>query len=167
MSGLRFSIANLLMAVALIGISLAVLNSTSEVKAGVLIIATLGALLAAVLGVIYRRGAVRAGWLGAAIFGWGYFVVVFSPAFPDADEQIHGTLLAFRDRFWTRRVPDGSDPFNKRTKNRDTEYDADTKTTLAWPSWHHGFGATIHCVVTWLFALIGGMMGRWFYGTRR
>jgi hypothetical protein len=167
MNGLRFSIANLLAAVAVVGGSLAALNSSSSVKAGVLVIATLGVLLAAVLGVVYRRGEARAAWLGAAIFGWGYFAVVFSPALPDADEQIRVTLLAFRDRFWTLRVPAGSDPFNKLTKNRDTEYDADTKIMLAWPSWHHGFGATIHCVVTWLFALVGGLIGRWFYVTGR
>lgn len=163
MSGLRFSIANLLTAVAIIAIGLSLLSSSSGVKAGVLVIVTLGALLGAVLGVIYREGEARAFWLGAAIFGGAYFVVVFTPAFPYANEHLGDGLRAFRAAFWTVRIPDG----DKRPQNGDTAYEQSTKTTLLWPSWHHGFGATAHCVVLWLFALTGGIVGRWFYVTRR
>ena len=56
MSGLRFSIANLLAAVTVIGVGLAALNSPSDVNAGLLLVATLAALLAAALGVVYREG---------------------------------------------------------------------------------------------------------------
>jgi|SRR3954447_22345136 hypothetical protein len=165
MSGLRFSIANLLVAVTVIGVGLAALNSPSDVNAGILVVATLAALLAAVLGVVYCEGERRAFCLGAALFGGAYFAVAFTPAFSPANEHICDALRSFRAAFWTTRVPDGSDPFSKRTTGRDTEYDYSTKTTLARPSWHHGFGATAHCIALWLFALIGGIIGRCIYAT--
>jgi hypothetical protein len=165
MSGLRFSIANLLAAVTVIGVGLAALNSPSDVNAGILVAATLAALLAAVLGVVYREGESRGFCLGAAVFGGAYFAVAFTPAFPAANEHISDALRSFRAACWTTRVPDGSDPFQKRTTGRDTEYDNATRTTLARPSWHHGFGATAHCVALWLFALLGGIIGRCFYAT--
>jgi hypothetical protein len=45
MSGLRFSIANLLAAVAIIGVGLALLNSPSLYKAAALVVVTAGSLL--------------------------------------------------------------------------------------------------------------------------
>src|SRR5262245_39716854 len=143
---MRFSIANLLAAVAIIAVGLAVLSSLSDVKAAVLVIVTLGTLLAAVLGVAYREGESRAFWFGAALFGSVYFVIAFTPAFPLANAHLGDGLRAFRSAFWTVRVPDGSDPGLDRTRGRDTAYDQAAKTTLAWPSWHHGFGATAHCI---------------------
>jgi hypothetical protein len=163
MSGLRFSIANLLAAVTVIGVGLAALNSPSDVKAGILVAATLAALLAAVLGVVYREGESRAFCLGAAVFGGAYFAVAFTPAFPAANEHISDVLRSFRAAFWTTRVPEGSDPFNKRTEGRDTEYV--NRTALVRPSWQHGFGAMAHCVALWLFALLGGIIGRCIHGT--
>jgi hypothetical protein len=35
----------------------------------------------AVFGAIYSRGRRRAGWLGFAVFGWGYFMLAFGPGF--------------------------------------------------------------------------------------
>jgi hypothetical protein len=162
MSGLRFSIANLLAAVAIVAIGLAALNSPTNVVGGVLGFATIGLVLAAVLGAVYRTGEVRAFWLGVALFGGSYFVIIFSGAFPVASEHLREPLKAVRAAFWTLRIPEGS---QQSTSGMDTEYDHDAKTTLAWPSWHNGFGVTIHCLINWLFALAGGTVGRWIYAT--
>jgi hypothetical protein len=157
---LRFSIANLLTAVAIIAVGLAALNSPSRLTVGLVTIVTLGVLLAAILGAIYRAGEARAFWLGFAVFGWSYFLVAFSPVFSDVKAQIDLPLRAFRDAFFTVRIPAGGDL--TRTQSMDTGYEPATNTTLAWPSWHHHFGGTIHCVVTLLFALVGGIVGQWF-----
>jgi hypothetical protein len=66
MSGLRFSIANLLVAVALIGGGLAALKAQSPALAGLLTLAMLGVVLAAVLGAVCLAGESRYFWLGVA-----------------------------------------------------------------------------------------------------
>jgi hypothetical protein len=68
----RISIARLLGLVAAFALGLAVLVNASEFWAGATLLLTLAALLGSVLGVILRgwRGG---GWLGFAVFGWGYF----------------------------------------------------------------------------------------------
>jgi hypothetical protein len=157
---LRFSIANLLTAIAIIAVGLAALNSPSRLTVGLVTIVTLGVLLAAVVGAIYRTGEARAFWLGSAVFGWSYFLIAFSPAFPTAKAAIDPPLLALRDTFWTVKIPDGDT--SPSLVGMDTAYDAAIRTTLARPSWHHYFGVTIHCIVTLLFALVGGIVGRWF-----
>jgi hypothetical protein len=165
MSGLRFSIANMLAAVAIIGVGLAALNAPSPSTALALIVATVSVLLVAILATVYGVGAARAFWLGVALFGWFYFVVAFTPAFPEAKGYIERPLRAFRSAFWTVTIPDGADPH---LSGMDTGgYDSATKTQLAWPSWHHGFGATIHCLVNLLFALAGGIIGRLVYATAK
>src|SRR5262245_41528296 len=108
MSGLRFSIANLLVAVAIVAIGMVALNSPTNIVGGVLGFATIGLVLAAVLGAIYRTGESRAFWLGVAIFGGSYFVIIFSGAFPVAAEHLREPLKAIRATFWTVRIPDGS-----------------------------------------------------------
>src|SRR5438067_1158683 len=66
MSGLRFSIANLLAAIALIGGGLAALRAPSPDKAAAVAALTIGILLIAVLAAAYRADESRAFWLGAA-----------------------------------------------------------------------------------------------------
>ena len=163
MSALRFSIANLLAAVALVGIGLAALNSPSSASAGLLALATVAFVLLSILGVVYRSHEARAFWLGFAICGGSYFAIALTPVAPLVSDGLGATLKAVRAAFWTIRTPDGeSGP----TGLMDTAYDRENATTLAWPSWHHGFGLTIHCLVNLLFALAGGIAGRWFYATR-
>jgi hypothetical protein len=163
MSALRFSIANLLAVVALIGVGLAALNSPSSVIAGLLALATLAVILLAILGTVYRSDEARAFWLGVALFGGSYFVVALTPVAPLVSDGLGATLKTVRAAFWTVRTPDGEE---EPTGLMDTAYDRENATTVAWPSWHHGFGLTIHCLANLLFAVAGGIAGRWFYATR-
>src|SRR5438270_8186539 len=81
MSRPRFSIAGLMFVVLLIAVGVAALRSASQLWAGMIFTLTLALLGVAVIGVIYRRGARRAFWLGATLFGGGYLIVSFGPWF--------------------------------------------------------------------------------------
>jgi hypothetical protein len=58
-------------------VGLASLIYASEVWAGAILLVTLGALSLSILGVVYRRGARQAFWLGFALLGWGYMVLAW------------------------------------------------------------------------------------------
>ena len=75
----RSSIAELLALMLVLAVGLAALRSASATWAGVASLLTCAALLAAVLGVICRRGAGRASCLGFALFGWAYYLACFAP----------------------------------------------------------------------------------------
>jgi hypothetical protein len=159
---MRFSIANLLTAVAIIGVGLAALNSPSGVAAGLLTFATILVLLVAATAAIYRQGQARAFWLGVVLFGGSYFVVAFSTAFSVAENQIREPLKLFRRTFWGTPLRRGNVPDGK-----DAEYVASKSIHIITPAWDRGFGSTLHCVVNWLLALAGGIVGRWFYESSR
>ena len=162
MSGLRFSIANLLTAVAIIGAGLAALNSPSAYSASLLTFATMVVLLVAVLGAIYRTGETQAFWLGVALFGGSYFVVAFSPAFSLAENQIREPLKAFRRAFWSSPLPPSVTTI---PADKEPDYTDSTMTHFVSPAWDRGFGAKLHCLVNLLLALAGGVIGRWFHAT--
>lgn len=75
----RFSIAGLMGVVVAAAVGVAALRFANEWWAGALWLATLAGLGLAILGVVYRRGAKRAGWLGAAVFGGGYLALALAP----------------------------------------------------------------------------------------
>jgi hypothetical protein len=89
----RFSIAGLMAVVLVCGVAVAALRNASEIWAGILLLLTLGLLAAALLGVAYRREAGRAGWIGFALFGWGYLTLAFGPWFA---EQVRPQLPTTR-----------------------------------------------------------------------
>jgi hypothetical protein len=159
MRALRFSITAALAAVAAIAVGLAALNAPSINKAAALIAATSFVLLFAILATIYRASESRAFWLGVSLFGCFYFVVAFTDAASGVKPFFEQKLRSFRDAFWTTEVPDGT---NARHLG-DTAYDRDRQVTLVRPSWHHSFGPIIHCLVTWLVAIIGGIVAKLLY----
>ncbi len=77
---IRFSIAGLMGVVLIVAIGLAALRSASDIWAGVIFLATCSVLALSIVGVICRREAERAWWLGFAIFGWGYMALAFWPS---------------------------------------------------------------------------------------
>ncbi len=81
MPRLRFSMTTLLVAVGVIAIGCAALRYASPLVAGWALTVTLPTMLLAILAAVARPGRVRMFWAGFALFGWGYFVVVFVPVF--------------------------------------------------------------------------------------
>jgi hypothetical protein len=71
----RWSLRALIILIALFGIGAASLLNASRFWAGVIPMLTTTLLLASILGVIYRRGESRAGWIGFAVFGWGFVLL--------------------------------------------------------------------------------------------
>ncbi len=80
MVAFRFSMRNLLLAILVFGLSLAVLQWNSEVVASLAFTVFLTLLAIGVVGAFCRRGAARAFWIGFAVFGWLYAEAAFSRA---------------------------------------------------------------------------------------
>ncbi len=72
---IRFSIAGLMGVVLVAAVGFAALRNASEAWAGWLLLLTCGVLTLAVVGSLCRGPAERAGWLGFALFGWGYLAL--------------------------------------------------------------------------------------------
>ncbi len=75
----RFSIANLLALIAILAVALAALRSPSYLWANVTFSFALGAVVLAVINVVYSRGAGRAYWLGFALCGGVYLAICSLP----------------------------------------------------------------------------------------
>ncbi len=76
----RFSIGGLMAVVSVLAIGFAALKNANETWAGAMFLLTCGVMGLAVVGVICRREAERAWWLGFALFGWGYMALAFWPS---------------------------------------------------------------------------------------
>jgi hypothetical protein len=75
MGRFRFRITALMGLVLFVGVAFAALRDASEWWAGALLVVTIGLLLTACLGVVYRTGGDRAFWLGMLVFGGGYLLL--------------------------------------------------------------------------------------------
>ena len=71
----RFSIASVLAVIAIFAVALAALRSPSYLWANVTFSLSLGALVVAIVNVVYGRGAGRAYWFGFLLCGGIYFAV--------------------------------------------------------------------------------------------
>jgi hypothetical protein len=78
---LQFSLLTLFGLVTIVALGCAALRSPSELWASSLFTFTIVVLLAAILRAILRRGPARAFWIGFALFGWGYLLLIFGPWF--------------------------------------------------------------------------------------
>lgn len=79
MKALAFSIKGLLLAVTLTAFGLTALLNASWVWTSVVVSVTLLVLLTALLAIPCRPSPRRAFWLGFAIFGWGYLLILHTP----------------------------------------------------------------------------------------
>jgi hypothetical protein len=78
MSRFRISLATLLGIVAVVALGLAGMTSASRLATAALATVTLALLLAAILAAWLLAGSDRAFWVGFALFGWTYLVLVNS-----------------------------------------------------------------------------------------
>jgi hypothetical protein len=157
MGGLRFSIASLLIALAVIGGGLAALRAESPTLAGLLTLAVIGVILAAVLGTVCRAERSRCFWLGVALFGSAYFAVAFTSKVPIAKTKIESPLKAYAEWSWSSVAPPKEMPNLQAQTGRGGR--PASPATIARQRWDYAFGTTLHCVVNLLFAMLGGLIG--------
>ncbi len=92
----RFSVRNLMLLIVGAAAGLAALRDASEIWAGIMLTLVLLILGTAIFGAIYSCGRRRAGWLGFAVFGWGYFMLAFGPGFSsELGNRLPSTRLLF------------------------------------------------------------------------
>jgi hypothetical protein len=79
----RFSIARLMGVILVVALCTAALREASDHWAGIALAALLVLLATAILQAIYHRATRRAFWMGFALFGWGYLILVMGPWFSE------------------------------------------------------------------------------------
>ena len=81
MNRLKYSLTCLLVGTAAMAVSITSLVFASVFWASFCLSIAIFTLAIGILGLVYRRGAKRAFWLGFTLFGCSYFVLVFAPGF--------------------------------------------------------------------------------------
>jgi hypothetical protein len=77
MTRYRFTLAQSMAIVLLIGVGLAAMHSASVLWSSTVFTLTVAVLSAAILGAMARRGRARMTWVGFALFGWVYLGTTF------------------------------------------------------------------------------------------
>jgi hypothetical protein len=142
---IRFSIAGLMIVIAVSALAAAALRSASPVWASAMLMLVCGVLGLAIAGVLCRHGRERAWWIGFALFGCGYLVLAFW-----SDNNFKSlpttTLLLF--------LGSKIDP----TINRSAW------TLTGGPHWM--FLEIAHCLWALPVAILGGVLVRVLFGVR-
>jgi hypothetical protein len=104
MNRMRFSIASLLVWVALLGVGITALRSASPLWANALFSLAIGTLTVSILAAVYRKGRRRAFWVGFATCGWVYMLLSLGP---DSDALASPFLIttAILDLLYPKVVP--------------------------------------------------------------
>lgn len=180
----QFSIRELLGAVTFLAVGTAALLYASRLWASSLLSFAFALLFIAVLGAITLRDSTRAFWLGFAVFGWLYFVLINWPGESNVTrqlitndalryvyddvlprvrttpiEQISGvrTTQAPRNRITIRRY------VTIRTYDQDDPFDFGPNISYPTP---YDFKRVGHSLWMLLIAYVGGRLGRYFYVRR-
>jgi hypothetical protein len=157
MTRLRFSIAQSMAIVLLVGIGLAALRSGTVLWASTVFTLTVAVLLTAILGAMARRGRARMIWAGFALFGWVYLGTTFGPWADSNGVKAPPYVLRWGLDYWDAKLwpsgvvridtaPPGEELFSR------------------WPvpALPNAFQVrrTGHCLAAILFGLIGAGLGR-------
>jgi hypothetical protein len=107
----RFSIASILAVIAIFAVALAALRSPSYLWANVTFSLALGALVVAIINVVYGHGAGRAYWLGFSICGGIYLAIC---SFPGLHDSVCPRLLTevAMDLFYPQVSPEATTSSN-------------------------------------------------------
>ncbi len=141
MRKIRFTIGGLMAVVLVLAIGFAALRNANETWSGVMTLATYGALGVAILGIVFRKGAQRAWWLGFFVFGWGFLCV--APHLSSWSTRRPPTLALLE---WLR------------TKSGGQPGPPNSFAPEAFL-----FSNIAHCLWALLAAILGGMLARAFF----
>ncbi len=162
---MKFSLRTLLAAAALLCVGAYVLVYATPVWAAIAYTLCVGLLLAAIVCACAATGQPRFFWLGFAVFGWGYLVVLHSPIFSvqaaDRNWQVHysGPPLVTRaaiDWMWDKVLPVVHEP---------PQWDQSMTKTINGSRFPNGFAFSQvgHTLSALIFAVVGGACGRFAY----
>lgn len=159
----RFSIATLLMVVAFSGLGLAALRYASPLLAGLVMGATAVVLLTSILAAILERE--RSSWLGFAIFGWGYVVLVWGFGVLDAPGRYGPPMVPLTGQLFDMAYPILHATPDYMT-NRDYTDPAPGMSfppgTLAWDSVGRlAFHQTGHAIASLSSGFLGMLIASW------
>ena len=162
----RMSIAALMTVVLVLAVGFAALRSGSEGWSLVVFNLTLLLLFAAIPGAIYRRDRDRAGWVGFALFGWGYWILSFGPGFrTEIRPQLATTPLLDYLYPQIAPIPPPGAVFDENT-NKYYANDQSGRFVVWGPDTEPPFRRTGHSLIAVLFGLMGALMARAFAARR-
>jgi hypothetical protein len=164
---MRYSLKMLLAAFAIVAAGCAGLIFATTTWAAAFFTAAFLALLGGAVGVIVRRGAARAFWIGFLVVGGTYFVAAYfdgnEPYRPDA-LQFHEPRLV--TTHWLYQLDSYFKPIRARVRAADKSNQAYYKAGGHVYMKIHSDANLVqigHGLFTLLFGLLGGWLGRYFY----
>jgi hypothetical protein len=182
MSRPRLSLSGLMVLIFVVGVGIAALRDASETWAGIVLLLTLGLLAVSILGVVYRREARRAWWVGFALFGWGYAALTLAPWSKPEKLPTHFLLDYLYARLSLRKVV-AMEPFAASAGlDQDQFIVLDPNPSHdSLPGVPQGsdavfaigtidlkaFRAIGHCLFALVAGFVGAFVARWFYSTRQ
>jgi hypothetical protein len=164
MKTIAFSIRGLLAAVTLIAVGLFALLNASPLWDSIIVSLTLLLLLTALLSLACRPGPRRAFWIGFAIFGWGYLILVDGPIVArdlTVRSNLPTNVVLDMLHMGLARVIDPSS-VDRMPPNVRAQRSPSRQNIVRLPN-RPSFRHIGHCLWAWLLAVIGGFMARHFY----
>ena len=154
------AIATFMLWIVLLALDMAAMRTASELGARAMVFLTGVVLLTALPAAAYTRRARRAFWLGFALFGWSYGLVVFS----HLNSELRDSLLTSRllDEYYpkvhplSRRLADSIEVWDRSARG----YVA-MSAQITWREYDRfSYQRAGHALSTTLFALLGGVLVR-------
>jgi hypothetical protein len=161
----RVTIGGLMGLVLVVAVGTAALRSPSALWVSIVLTIALGMLLAAVFGIVYRRGAARAYWAGFAVFGGSYLLVSYGPWL---DTTVTPHLLTTRALAELHDLMYKTDRFGSKPITYYNYKDSGYITINTWEYWraHREYFFQVgHALAGLMAALVGGVVARWFYAS--
>ena len=169
-SSWQFSVFGLLVFVAFVSVACAALVYASLWWASICLTGAVIAQLAAILGVVYRRGSGRAFWLGFALLGCAYLLMAFAPGL----DRVIGYRLVTTKLFGLlqpklQRTTIHSNASELALFPGEGALATVTETGRYYapaPQWDH-FQQAGHSLMAIVIGVLGGLLARYFYNTRQ
>jgi len=162
MVGFRFSLRWVFAAVAFIAVVTAALTDGSPRWAALIALTSVFALLASLLGVIYRREELRSFWVGFALFGWTFLLLSLETAGLNEAAPTNEFMKELYP-FFRRTLPVNPATPNPGWVHETAMENGRTVAVIVSAYDFHRLGRSICTIAS---AFVGGMLGRWFFATR-
>jgi hypothetical protein len=173
---LRASMAMMLALVGLTAVSFAALRVSSRLWACVCVSSAILALVVSIAGIIYRRGSLRAFWVGFALFGWTYLISSLGPAPFNAWRELLVTaplLSMLEDQLLDAPTPTMRSPGSTGLPGRRPSGSSELTPWVYWtdtdrsnPFASDSFSRIGHALFCLGIALAGGLFCRALHDTR-